>query len=157
MWLITSQKHGVNALGLKRVLGLGSYETAWCWLHKLRRAMVRYGRDPLVGEVEVDECYLGGKEPGVIGRKALKKSIVAIAAEVRGRGIGRIRMALVKTASGAHLLPFVKSVVSQRMQKFVQTVGRAMTVLQSKDLNTFDKTFQPVVILHILSCHESIV
>lgn len=43
IWLVTSQKHGTSALGLQRVLGLGSYQTAWSWLHKLRRAMVRPG------------------------------------------------------------------------------------------------------------------
>ena len=50
MWYVTSQKHGVSALGLQRVLGLGSYQTAWAWLHKLRRAMVRPGRDRLHGD-----------------------------------------------------------------------------------------------------------
>ncbi len=40
MWFVTSQKNGVSALGLQRALGLGSYETAWTWLHKLRRATV---------------------------------------------------------------------------------------------------------------------
>jgi len=56
MWQITSQKNGISALGLQRVLGLGSYKTAWAMLHKLRRAMVRPGRDRLDGVVEVDEC-----------------------------------------------------------------------------------------------------
>ena len=72
MWFVTSQKHGVSALGLQRVLGLGSYQTAWAWLHKLRRAMVRPGRDQLGGEVEVDETYLGGAEVGVVGRQTRK-------------------------------------------------------------------------------------
>ncbi len=58
MWWLTSQKNGASALGLQRVLGLGSYKTAWTWLHKLRRAMVRPGRDRLSGRVEVDETYL---------------------------------------------------------------------------------------------------
>ena len=58
MWFVTSQKHGASALGLKRVLELGSYETAWTWLHKLRRAMVCPGRDRLTGAVEVDETYV---------------------------------------------------------------------------------------------------
>ena len=61
MWFVTSQKHGANALGLQRVPGLGSYNTAWNWLHKLRRAMVRHGRDQLSGAIEVDETYVGGK------------------------------------------------------------------------------------------------
>ena len=54
MWYITSQKNGASALGLKRVLGMGSYQTAWAWLHKLQRAMVRPDWDQLSGKVEVD-------------------------------------------------------------------------------------------------------
>jgi len=109
MWYVTSQKHGVSALGLQHVLGFGSYQTAWAWLHKLRRAMVRPGRDRLNGEVEVDETYLGGVEAGCVGRKAVKKSIVAIAVEIRGRGSGRVRMNRVADASGESLLPFVQA------------------------------------------------
>jgi len=60
MWNVMSQKNGASALGLQRVLGLGSYQTAWAWLHKLRRAMVRPGRDRLAGWIEVDETYVGG-------------------------------------------------------------------------------------------------
>src|SRR5215471_1604456 len=59
MWWVTSQKNGVSALGLQGVLGLGSYKTAWTWLHKLRRAMVRPGRDRLTGRIEVDETFVG--------------------------------------------------------------------------------------------------
>lgn len=68
MWWVTTQKNGASALGLQRVLGLKSYETAWTWLHKLRRAMVRPGRDPLTGRIEVDEGYIGGPEEGPPGR-----------------------------------------------------------------------------------------
>ena len=67
IWHVTSQKNGASALGLQRVLGLGSYQTAWTWLHKLRRAMVRPGRERLGGVVEVDETYWGGEEEGVFG------------------------------------------------------------------------------------------
>jgi transposase-like protein len=68
IWAVTSQKSGVSALGLQRVLGLGSYRTAWNWrLHKLRRAMVRPGRDRLSGVVEVDEVFIGGPRPGKRG------------------------------------------------------------------------------------------
>ena len=109
MWYVTNQKHGVSALGVQRILGLGSYQTAWTWLHKLRRAMVRPGRDLLNGEVEVDETYLGGREVGVTGRETNKKSIVAIAAEIGGRGTGRIRMARIKDVSGESLVPFVQT------------------------------------------------
>ena len=112
MWYATSQKYGVSALGLQRVLGLGSYQTAWAWLHKLRRAMVRPGRDRLGGEVEVDETYVGGVEANVVGRKTIKKSIVVIAAEIRERGTGRIRMGCVPDLSGESLVPLVQAAVS---------------------------------------------
>lgn len=107
MWFVTSQKHGASALGLKRVLGLGSYNTAWAWLHKMRRAMVRHGREQLTGEVEVDETYVGGVGTKVPGRGAKRKTIVAIAAEVRGRGPGRIRMAKIPDLSALSLRRFV--------------------------------------------------
>jgi transposase-like protein len=113
MWFVTSQKHGASALGLKRVLGLGSYNTAWNWLHKLRRAMVRAGRDQLSGEVEVDETYVGGVGTKVRGRGAKRKTIVAIAAEVRGRSPGRIRMAKIPDLSAASLRRFVRDNVQR--------------------------------------------
>ena len=92
MWHVTSQKNGVSALGLQRVLGLGSYKTAWAMLHKLRRAMVRPGRDRLRGTVEVDETYWGGEEEGVIGRLTYDKALIIVAAGQDGKGIGRIRL-----------------------------------------------------------------
>ena len=111
MWWVTSQKNGASALGLQRVLGLGSYRTAWTWLHKLRRAMVRPGRDRLSGEVEVDETLVGGLEAGGGRRHIGKKALVAVAAEVRGRAIGRIRLRRVQDSSAASLLPFVQEAV----------------------------------------------
>ena len=108
MWFVTSQKNGVSAMGLQRVLGLGSYETAWTWLHKLRRAMVRPDRDCLSGTVEVDETYVGGPEEGQRGRKIGNKEIVAVAAEKSGRGMGRIRLQRIKDVSGDSLIPFVQ-------------------------------------------------
>ena len=113
MWTMTTQKHGISALGLKRVLGFGSYQTAWAWLHKLRRAMVRPGRDRLSGHVEVDETYVGGVEAGVSGRQTETKSIVMIAAEVRGRSTGRIRMARVEDVSAESVVSFVQSTVCE--------------------------------------------
>ena len=111
IWWVTSQKNGSSALGLQNVLGLGSYRTAWTWLHKLRRAMVCPGRDRLCGEVEVDETFVGGEEPGGGRRHIGKKALVAVAAEVRGRAIGRIRLGRVKDSSGPSLLPFVQGAV----------------------------------------------
>lgn len=112
MWHITGQKYGANALGLQRVLNLGSYHTAWQWLHKLRRAMVRPGRDRLNGTVEVDETYVGGKKPGKRGRGAAGKELIGIAVEDKGdKGIGRIRLWHLEDASSDSLLPFVQGVV----------------------------------------------
>lgn len=112
MWYVTSQKNGASAMGVQRVLGLGSYLTAWTWLHKLRRAMVRPGRDRLSGRVEVDETYVGGEEEtGAHARQIRKKSLVVIAAQEDDRGIGRIRMAHVPDASAASLHGFILGAV----------------------------------------------
>jgi transposase-like protein len=111
IWHITSQKNGASALGLQRVLGLGSYQTAWSWLHKLRRAMVRPGRDRLSGRVEVDETYLGATEAGHEGREPGRKVLIVIAAQEDGAKIGRIRMRRVPDASAKSLQGFVMDVV----------------------------------------------
>ena len=112
IWWITGQKNGASALGLKRILGLGSYRTAWTWLHKLRRAMVRPGRDKLSGIVEVDETFIGGQKPGKRGRGAAGKVIVGIAVEDKeAEGIGRIRCGTLKDASGDSLTTFVQDKV----------------------------------------------
>jgi len=113
MWWVTTQKNGASALGLQRVLGLKSYETAWTWLHKLRRAMVRPGRDLLTGKVEVDEAYVGGEEEGLPGRLNLKKALIVVAAEADGPRIGRIRLRQVIDASDESLVPFVKDSVAR--------------------------------------------
>ena len=111
MWYVTSQKNGASALGLQRVLGLGSYRTAWSWLHKLRRAMVRPDRDRLTGWVEVDETYLGGLEEGTAGRGAEEKALIVIAAQADGKRIGRIRMRVIPDASAASLHLFIKDYI----------------------------------------------
>jgi transposase-like protein len=107
MWYVTSQKNGASALGLQRVLGLGSYRTAWSWLHKLRRAMVRSGRDRMTGWVEVDETYLGSLEEGAAGRGVQHKALIVIAAQADGKGIGRIRMQVIQHPSANDLHAFV--------------------------------------------------
>lgn len=111
MWYVTNQKSGVSALGLQRALGLGSYRTAWTWLHKLRAAMVRPGRERLAGEVEVDEAYLGGPKPGKRGRGAAGKTLVVVAAQVDGRRIGRIRLRHVPDASAKSVERAVRAAV----------------------------------------------
>jgi len=122
-WYATGTKHGVSALSLQRVLGLGSYETSWSLLHKLRRAMVRPGRDRLAGEIEVDETYVGGVAPGKHGRGAAKKTPVLIAIEKRGRGMGRVRFAPIVDTSAASLLPAIEELIE--LGSVVATDGHA--------------------------------
>ena len=112
-YLVTTHTPGFSALQLQRQLGLNRYETAWAMLQKLRRAMVRPERDRISGTVEVDETYFGGLEQGRRGGRQRKstKSIVVAAVEVRGRGSGRIRLAVVGDVSAASLVPFVKGAV----------------------------------------------
>jgi transposase-like protein len=110
-WEITGHKYGANALNVKRMLGVGSYKTAWSWLHKLRRAMVRPGRDKLSGVVEVDETYVGGEEPGRRGRYTETKAIVAVAVEVKDEGYGRVRLRHVPNVRTATLELFVTDTI----------------------------------------------
>lgn len=103
IWWLTGQKNGASALGLKRILGFGSYQTAWAWLHKLRRAMVTPGRNLLTGTIEVDEAYIGGKKPGKRGRGAEGKSLIMIATEIKNSNVGRIRLMCIPDASSESL------------------------------------------------------
>jgi transposase-like protein len=108
MWLVCTQKTGLSAVGLQRELGLGSYRTAWLMLQKLRQAMVRIGREKLRGSLEVDETYIGGEEKGVPGRKLVGKALVAVAVELDGRKVGRVRLRHVPDGSGKSLVGFVR-------------------------------------------------
>ncbi len=127
MWHVTNHKYGANALGLQRILGLGSYHTAWQWLHRLRRAMVRPEREQLIGPVEVDETYIGGERPGKRGRGADNKMLVAVAVEdisvLNGKttGIGRIRLSRIPNASAYTLRSFLAENVTSGSQ--VRTDG----------------------------------
>jgi len=118
VWYITNQKQGVTALGLQRVLGLGSYQTAWAMLHRLRRAMIRPGRERLHGVVEVDESFIGRSPPNKVrdtkqkqqlaNKREAQRSIVMIAVEIKQpKGFGRIRLQRVTDKSETAVLPFV--------------------------------------------------
>jgi transposase-like protein len=112
IYLVTSSKGGISAMELQRQMGFGSYQTAWTWLHKIRRAMVRPDRAPLSARVEADETYVGGPKPGKAGRGAAGKTKVAGAVEsgrgkARGRRLGRLRLAVVEDASANSLEGFL--------------------------------------------------
>src|SRR5437763_918365 len=113
-----SGKGGIAATELQRQLGFGSYQTAWTWLHKLRKAMVRPDRQPLAGRVEADETYVGGPRPGKRGRGAAGKTLVGGAVEAgrgeaRGRRLGRLRLAILADASAASLDAFLAAHVAK--------------------------------------------
>jgi len=108
MWWIVAQKNGVSAKGLQRILGIGSYETAWTWLHKFRRIMVISDRDKLSGDIEVDETLIGGRRSGKRGRGAEGKVLVLISLEVKEVGTGRVRLAMIPNASRKSINPFIK-------------------------------------------------
>ena len=128
-WYLTNQKQGVSALGLQRVLGLGSYQTAWAMLHRFRRAMVRPGREQLKGLVEVDETYLAitdRQEPiSAMGRKSsTTKVLVVMAVEIlQPKGFGRIRLRRIPKDSAPYVIPFAQEVIEPGAQ--VRTDGSA--------------------------------
>lgn len=109
IWHITSQKYGTNALGIQRIFGLGSYRIVWAWLHKLRCAMVRPGREHLSGIIDIDETYIGGEKPGKRGRGAAGKTLVVVMAEVKNDRISRIRLKRVADASAISLENAIKT------------------------------------------------
>ncbi len=121
IWQVVSQKHGISALGLQRVLGFNRYATIWNMLHRLRTAMVRPGRDQLIGPVQVDEIYIGGHHPGKRGRGATGKTLVLVAVEDKDGRPGRIRLCKVKDASGDSLIPVVKESIQPKSE--VRTDG----------------------------------
>lgn len=108
-WSFATAKNGVSALSLQRTLQIGSYQTAWAMLHRLRCVLIRPGRELLSGQVEVDETYIGGEEAGLAGGRARgKKALVAVAVEVKEpAGFGRCRMAIIADGSAATLHGFI--------------------------------------------------
>jgi transposase-like protein len=160
-WCVTSQKQGASALGVQRELGLGSYPTAWSWLHELRRAMVRPGRDRLMSEIEVEETFVGGLSEGKRRRDSEGKVLVAIAAQRDGRKVGRIRLARIPEASSATLAAFVRSTIEP--SSVVHTDGfrgyngleehgydRRVTVLRGKPVTAEVEAFPRV---HLVASH----
>ncbi len=109
-YLMTTDTRGISAVGLQRQLGLSRNETAWLMLHKLRQAMVDAAREPLHGEIEVDDTWIGGPQPGLRGSRQLKgrrAALVLVAVERRGRGSGRVRMGVMPNFRATTLTRFL--------------------------------------------------
>jgi hypothetical protein len=111
IWFLTSQKNGMSALGLQRVLGFGSYETAWAWMHKLRRAMVRPERDRLAGIVELDETMIGGVTAGSGGGYGDKLAVMIAVEHTQIRRLGRVRLAVAQRPGTMELVDFATQVI----------------------------------------------
>lgn len=113
MWFVTSQKNGVSALGLQQALGFGSYETAWAWLHKLRRAMVRPDRELLSGVVEVDETFVGGRSHGKQGASTDKVPVMVAVERLGPHKLGRVRFGIDPRPGSLELVKFAARTVEQ--------------------------------------------
>jgi transposase-like protein len=154
-YLMTTDKRGVSALLIQRQLGLSCYETAWMMLHKLRRAMVSAAREPLRGEVEVDETWVGGEQAGLRGSRQLKgrrAALVLVAVEKRGRGSGRVRMRAIPDFKSGTIIPFLRQNVApgstiSRMASRVSTISRKPGSNISPALNRCDPNSAKVLSL----------
>ena len=140
MWYVVCQKQGVSALGLQNILGLGSYRTAWSWLHKLRTAMVRPGRERLSGTVEVDEVFIGGAHSGKRGRGAQGLILVAVEQQATNK-IGRVRFKQIPNASASTLEKTIDELVEPAGSK-IKTDG------WSGYVNLAEKGYTHEVLVH---------
>ena len=125
-YLMTTDKRGVSALLLQRQLGLRRYETAWMILHKLRQAMVNLAREPLRGEVELDDAWIGGIQGGLRGSRQLrgrKAALIVVAVEKRGRATGRARMAVIPDFRGETLIAFLRQNVAPGSRVYTDGLG----------------------------------
>lgn len=114
IWWVTAQKTGISALNLQKNIGLGSYESAWLLLHKIRNAMIHTDRSLLQGSVEVDEAFIGGVRSGKRGRGAEGKELIVIAAECSGeKRVGRARIQRIPNATAEVLEVFILSTVAE--------------------------------------------
>lgn len=111
VWFVTSSKNGTSALALQQQLGFGSYETAWAWLHKLRRAMVRPDRDLLSGVVELDETFVGGVSVGNPGASTDKVPVQIAVERIGPHKLGRVRFAIATRPGSAELVDFGRSAI----------------------------------------------
>src|SRR5665647_1748807 len=127
-WEFATAKDGVSALAVKRTLQIGSYQTAWAMLHRLRSVLIRPGRELLSGQVEVDETYIGGEEAGLAGGRARgKKALVAVAVEVRSpKGFGRCRMRVIPDGSARTLHTFITDKVGYPHDRRSQRAAKAL-------------------------------
>ncbi len=149
IWWVAAQKTGVSASNFKDFMGFGSYETAWTWLHKLRRSMVRCNREKLTGDIEVDETFIGGKESGEKengkekrGRGAVSKILVVVATECNGKQIGRVRFGIIKSATSKNLMKFVEDNIEHKSTIITDGWKGYLPLSKSEKFKHITKTIQ---------------
>ena len=159
IYLVTSSKGGISAMELKRQMGFGSYQTAWSWLHKIRKAMVRPERTPLALRVEADETWSAA--PGRASRDAAPAARArswgrsrAAAARPRGRRLGRLRLAVVPDVSARASRAFWPRHVA-RPATSRPTAGRAMAGSRPRATPTSRSTWPPAGAMRRCACRRS--
>jgi len=114
MWLLMAQKTGMSAKNFHDAFGFGSYQTSWGWLQKLRSVMIRPGREPLSGRIELDETFVGGQKEGTRGRGAEGKTLGLVAIEgEKGKKLGRVRFRIIPNAKSETIRPFVQDYIKE--------------------------------------------
>jgi len=151
IWAMVVQKNGISAIGIQRIMGFGSYQTAWTWLHKLRMLTVLSTRNKLNGRVEVDETLLGGKRKGKRGRGAEGKVLVAIAVEIFEKGTGRVRLSRIPNATMNNLKKFIENnielgaeLITDGWKSYRNIEGYKHTVVENK-VNSGNENLLPNV------------
>lgn len=166
IWLMIAQKNGISAKGVQRIMGFGSYQTAWAWLHKLRMITVLSNRVKLNGEVEVDETLLGGNSEGKRGRGAEGKILVAIAVEVLTKGTGRVRLSIIPNASRASLKNFISNnieegseLITDGWKSYKNIEGFKHTVISNEEENILPHVHRVASLLKrwLLGTHQNYV
>lgn len=150
IWLFMAQKTGMSAQNFHDAFGLGSYQTSWAWFQKLRSVMVRVGREPLSGRIELDETYVGWRKPGKRGRGAECKTLVLVAVEgEKGAKLGRVRFKIIDAPSAEAIKPFVSECIAPgativtdglKSYGFLDGIGfNHETYVQARNVNNSDK------------------
>jgi hypothetical protein len=120
--MLTSKK-GVSALQIHRVIGTGSYRTAWYMCHRIRAGLQDKAFRKLIGIVEVDEIFVGGKaknrhrkdRDGMAGGTGSGKPPIAGAVGRKGNVVARV----IQNVTTPTLVKFVRETVSDKVSLLV--------------------------------------